>query len=75
MTERQAAKRKNDLIKTRIAKEESLQRAVRDRERNMILKKELRAINREEREANVERMIRQQEYQKELVMKKIADQE
>ena len=41
----------------------------------MILKKELRAINREEREANVERMIRQQEYQKELVMKKIADQE
>ena len=75
MTERQAAKRKNDLIKTRMAKEESLQRAVRDRERNMILKKELRAINREEREANVERMIRQQEYQKELVMKKIADQE
>ena len=30
----------------------------------MMIKKELRVINREEREANVERISRQQEYQK-----------
>ena len=58
MTERKAEKRKNDLVKSRVTKEQSLDRAMKEREMSMTLKKELRAINREEREANVERMMR-----------------
>ena len=58
MTERKAEKRKNDLVKSRMTKEQSLDRAMKEREMSMTLKKELRAINREEREANVERMMR-----------------
>ena len=58
MTERKAEKRKNDLVKARQSKEQSLDRAMKERELSMTLKKELRAINREEREANVERMMR-----------------
>ena len=58
MTERKAEKRKNDLVKARQTKEQSLDRAMKERELSMTLKKELRAINREEREANVERMMR-----------------
>ena len=58
MTERKAEKRKNDLVKSRQTKEQSLDRAMKERELSMTLKKELRAINREEREANVERMMR-----------------
>ena len=38
----------------------------------MMIKKELRVINREEREANVERINRQQEYQKKKVLDKIS---
>lgn len=45
------------------------------REYEMLIKKELRAINREEREANVERMSRQTEYAKQKVMEKIQQQE
>ena len=41
----------------------------------MMIKKELRVINREEREANVERINRQQEYQKKKVLDKISQSE
>ena len=58
MTERKEKKRKDDLVRSREAKEMSLDRAIKEREMSMTLKKELRAINREEREANVERMMR-----------------
>ena len=58
MTERKEKRRKDDLVKSREAKEMSLDRAMKEREMSMTLKKELRAINREEREANVERMMR-----------------
>ena len=58
MTERKEKKRKDDLVRSREAKEMSLDRAMKEREMSMTLKKELRAINREEREANVERMMR-----------------
>ena len=58
MTERKEKKRKDDLVRSREAKEQSLDRAMKEREMSMTLKKELRAINREEREANVERMMR-----------------
>ena len=58
MTERKEKRRKDDLVKSREAKEMSLDRAIKEREMSMTLKKELRAINREEREANVERMMR-----------------
>ena len=58
MTERKEKRRKDDLVRSREAKEMSLDRAIKEREMSMTLKKELRAINREEREANVERMMR-----------------
>ena len=58
MTERKEKKRKDDLVRSRELKEQSLDRAMKEREMSMTLKKELRAINREEREANVERMMR-----------------
>jgi len=38
----------------------------------MMIKRELRDINREEREANVERIVRQRDYQKTKVMDGIA---
>ena len=72
LTERKAEKRKIQLINMRVEKERSLSRTVKDREYEMLIKKELRVINREEREANVERMLRQQDYQKQKVMEKIA---
>ena len=72
LTEKKAEKRKIELINMRVTKEKSLERTVKEREYEMMIKKELRVINREEREANVERMLRQQEYQKTKVMEKIA---
>ena len=56
----------------RIEKERSLERTKAQREYEMMIKKELRQIAREERESNVERISRQSQYQKERVMEKIA---
>ena len=75
LNDKKAEKKKKQLIKIRVQKEQNLAQTMQQRDYDIVVKKEMRDLKRQERQETVQRMHRQQEYQKSKILEKIVETE